>query len=447
MHRYIPSTPQQQQREMLSEIGAKDVSDLFASVPEDVRLDRALDLPAAMAEMDVEKRLRGLAAQNAGTDDHICFLGAGAYDHFIPAVVDTMLQRQEFYTAYTPYQPEISQGTLQAIFEYQTMICMLTGMDVANASMYDGASALAEAALMACHATGRSDVLVAKSVHPESRAVLRTYARYQDIGIQEFGYLNGQIDVSDLGNRLSDNTAAVVIQTPNFFGVIEDLRDAEKLAHENGALLIVSCDPIAMAVLKAPGEMGADIVVGEGQALGSPMSFGGPQLGFFAATDKLLRKMPGRIAGQTVDKEGRRGFVLTVQTREQHIRREKATSNICSNQALSALAAAIYLTAMGKQGLRNVATQCMSKAQYAYTKLLDTGMFEPVFDAPFFKEFAVRCKGDIGKLNAKLMDDGIIGGYDAGRADEDLHGVWLLAVTEKRTKAEIDMLAEKVVAL
>ena len=446
MHRYIPSTPLQQ-KQMLSAIGVPDMAALFAAVPKDVRLNRALELPDAIAEMDIEKRMRRLAGLNAGTDDYICFLGAGAYDHFIPAVVDAMLQRQEFYTAYTPYQPEISQGTLQAIFEYQTMICMLTGMDVANASMYDGASALAEAALMACHATGRSDVLASASVHPESRAVLGTYARFQDVGVRAFGHQNGQIDIADLSAKLSDNTAAVVIQTPNFFGVIEDLREAEQLAHQNGALLIVSCDPISLAVLRPPGEMGADIVVGEGQALGSPMSFGGPQLGFFAATDKLLRKMPGRIAGQTVDAQGRRGFVLTVQTREQHIRREKATSNICSNQALNALAAAIYLTAMGRRGLRDAATQCMSKAHYAYNRLIETGAFEPVFDVPFFKEFAVRYKGDIGKLNAKLMDDGIIGGYDLGRDYADMDNVWLLAVTEKRTKAEIDLLAEKAVAV
>ena len=255
MHRYIPSTPQQQ-KEMLSVIGANDISDLFDAVPKDVRLNRALDLPDAMAEMDAQTRMRNLAGQNASTDDNICFLGAGAYEHFIPAVVDAMLQRQEFYTAYTPYQPEISQGTLQAIFEYQTMICMLTGMDVANASMYDGASALAEAALMACHATGRTDVLAATSVHPESRAVLKTYTRFQDVGVREFGHQNGQIDIADLSEKLSDNTAAVIIQTPNFFGIIEDLREVERLAHESGALLIVSCDPIALAVLKTPGEMG-----------------------------------------------------------------------------------------------------------------------------------------------------------------------------------------------
>ena len=446
MHRYIPNTAPQQ-KQMLSAIGADDISDLFDAVPEEVRLNRALDLPAAMAEMDVEKQMHSLAGMNAGTDDNICFLGAGAYDHFIPSVVGAMLQRQEFYTAYTPYQPEISQGTLQAIFEYQTMICMLTGMDVANASMYDGASALAEAAQMACHATGRNEVLAAGSVHPESRAVLKTYARFQGISVREFGHQNGGIDVSDLNEKLSDNTAAVIIQTPNFFGIIEDLREAEKLAHAKGALLIVSCDPISLAVLKAPGEMGADIVVGEGQALGSPMSFGGPQLGFFAATEKLLRKMPGRIAGQTVDAQGRRGFVLTVQTREQHIRREKATSNICSNQALNALAAAIYLTAMGKQGLRDVASQCLSKAHYAYTRLIETGAFKPVFDAPFFKEFAVRYKGDIASLNAKLMNDGIIGGYDLGRDYANMDNVWLLAVTEKRTKAEIDLLVRKAVAV
>jgi glycine dehydrogenase subunit 1 len=400
-----------------------------------------------MAEMDVAAYMRGLAARNISAADSVCFLGAGAYDHYIPAVIDHLLSRQEFYTAYTPYQPEISQGTLQAIFEYQTMICMLTGMDVANASMYDGASALAEAAIMACGATRRSEVVALESIHPQSRSVLKTYARFRDIHVVTCGRKDGAADIDDLKSKVSRSTAAVVVQSPNFFGIIEEIEEMAAVAHESGALLIVCCDPISLGLLKSPGAMGADIVVGEGQALGNPLSFGGPYLGFYAATDKLMRKMPGRIAGQTVDAHGRRGFVLTIQAREQHIRREKATSNICSNQALCALAATIYLTAMGKEGLRDTASQCAMKAHYAYDTLIGTGRFSPVFDAPFFKEFAVRFDGDVNALNAALLDDGIIGGYDLGRFDKNLSGAWLLAVTEKRTKQQIDALAEKAVRI
>lgn len=444
MQRYISNTPEQQQQ-MLHEIGAERIEDLFATIPKEVRLSRALDLPDGLSEMETTRRVSSLAKDNVNTDDYTCFLGAGAYDHFIPSVVDHLLNRQEFYTAYTPYQPEISQGTLQAIFEYQTMICMLTGMDVANASMYDGASALAEAALMACGATRRSEVLVAKSVHPESREVLKTYARFQGVKVVEFGYKNGIVDIEDLESKLSADTAAVLVQTPNFFGIIEDLSDIAKLAHDNKSLLVTSCDPISLALLKPPGEYGADIVVGEGQSLGNPLSYGGPYLGFFAVTNKLLRKMPGRIVGQTVDKQGTRGFVLTIQTREQHIRREKATSNICSNQALNALAATIYMTAMGKQGLKQVAEQCAAKAQYAYQQLIKSVSFEPMFDAPFFKEFAVRYNGDVTALNNKLMNHGFIGGFDLGKNNADLENGWLVAVTEKRTKDEIDMLVSKAV--
>jgi len=444
MTSYIPNTDAEREA-MLESIGCGSIDALMGAVPEAVRLARPLDLPCAMAEMDVAAHMRGLAGRNVSAADSVCFLGAGAYDHYIPAVIDHLLSRQEFYTAYTPYQPEISQGTLQAIFEYQTMICMLTGMDVANASMYDGASALAEAAIMACGATRRSEVIALGSVHPQSRTVLDTYARFRDISVVTCGRKNGAADMDELQSKVSRATAAVVVQSPNFFGIIEEIEEIAAVAHESGALLIVCCDPISLGLLKAPGAMGADIVVGEGQALGNTMSFGGPYLGFFAATEKLLRKLPGRIAGQTVDAHGRRGFVLTIQAREQHIRREKATSNICSNQALCALAATIYLTAMGKEGLRDVASQCAMKAHYAYDTLIATGRFSPVFDAPFFKEFAVRFDGDVNALNAALIKDGIIGGYDLGRYDQEFSGAWLLAVTEKRTKQQIDALAEKAV--
>lgn len=446
MTKYIPNT-QEQQKAMADELGIDSAESLFESIPQEVRLNRALDLPKAMSEMEISSHLKQMVSNNINIDDYSCFLGAGAYDHFIPSVIDHLLLRQEFYTAYTPYQPEISQGTLQAIFEYQSMICSLTGMDVANASMYDGASALAEAAAMACQATRRSEVLVAKSAHPESRDVLKTYARFNNISVVECGYDNGTVDIDDLKSKITENTAAVIIQTPNFFGIIEDLHEAGQLAHQNKSLLVVACDPISLGVLKSPGKMGADIVIGEGQSLGNPLAFGGPYLGFFAAKEKLLRKMPGRIVGQTVDKNGKRGYVLTIQTREQHIRREKATSNICSNQALCALAATIYLTAMGKQGLAQVASHCISKSHYAYNKLIESGAFEPVFDAPFFKEFAVKYKGDVSKLNNKLLEHKIIGGYDLGRNYQELDNTWLVAVTEKRTKKQIDILVDKAVAL
>jgi glycine dehydrogenase subunit 1 len=428
---------------MLSSIGLQSEEELFSMIPPDVRLNRALELPAAMSEPELAAHMKRMAARNTSCGDAVCFLGAGAYDHFIPSVVRHLLSRQEFYTAYTPYQPEISQGTLQAIFEFQSMICMLTGMDVANASMYDGATALAEAAIMACRASNRDEVLVCRSVSPQSREVLKTYTHFKGFRVVSFRYENGRADLNNLESKISESTAAIVVQSPNFFGVIEEIEPIAELAHRCGAALVVSCDPISLGLLASPGSLGADIAVGEGQPLGNPVSFGGPYLGFFAAKEKWLRRMPGRIVGETVDKNGRRGFVLTIQAREQHIRRGKATSNICSNEALCALAATIYLTAMGRQGLREVAEQCAAKSRYAYEQLQKTGAFEPVFDAPFFREFALRYRGDVGALNERLLKAGIIGGYDLGRDYEELAGAWLVAVTEKRTKAEIDDLAER----
>lgn len=443
---YIPNTTEQQ-NQMLDEIGVKTIGDLFADIPGSVRLKRQLDLPQAMSEMELSRHMRELAAKNHNTDQYPCFLGAGAYDHSIPSVVHYLLSRQEFYTAYTPYQPEISQGTLQAIFEFQTMICRLTGMDVANASMYDGASALAEAASMACQATRRTEILVATGVHPESREVLSTYARFNGNTIKEIGFLNGRVDLAALEENLSPQTATVIVQSPNFFGTIEELKAIADLAHHNKSLLIVGCNPISLAILKSPGELGADIAVGEGQPLGNPVQFGGPYLGFFAVKKELTRKIPGRIVGETVDKDGKRCFVLTLQTREQHIRREKATSNICSNQALNALAATIYLSTMGKQGLQQVAMLCTKKAHYAREQLMKTGLFNAMFDAPFFNEFSLQYQGDITQLNKKLLDCGIIGGYDLGISYPELKNGWLVAVTEKRTKEEIDDLAGKVASI
>lgn len=444
MANYIGNTIDDRAK-MLEEIGFDNIDSLFESVPKSVMLNRKLNIPKAQPEMELVKNIKSLSNENANMDDYICFLGAGAYDHYIPSVVDQIISRQEFYTSYTPYQPEISQGTLQAIFEYQTMICELTGLPVANASMYDGATAMTEAAIMACEATRRSEILILRSVHPESRKVLSTYAKYRNITITEVEYKNGQINKEDLEKKINSNTAAVIVQSPNFFGVIEDLESIKDIVHDNKSLLIVSSDPISLAILKSPGEVGADIAVGEGQSLGNPLNFGGPYLGFMAVTEKLMRKIPGRIVGQTVDKNNKRGFVLTLQTREQHIRREKATSNICSNQALNALTATIYLTLLGKEELKEVANLCLQKSHYAYEKLIESNEFSPVFTAPFFKEFIVKSKKSVEELNNKLLDNKIIGGYDVEKDYAELKSGYLIAVTEKRTKNEIDFMVEKVV--
>lgn len=446
MSKYIPNTDEQK-RDMLSEIGVADINDLFCDIPEEIRIKGPLNLPKSLSDIELTKHMQMLSDKNSDTDHYTCFIGAGAYDHYIPAIIDHLISRQEFYTAYTPYQPEISQGTLQAIFEYQSMICLLTGMDVSNASLYDGASAIAEAVLLACRATGRTHVLAAKTLHPESREVLRTYTKFSGITVDEYGFLNGIADLSDLEARLSPDTAAVVIQNPNFFGIIEDLKEIAELAHKNKSLLIASCDPISLALLKPPGELGADIVVGEGQSLGNPLSFGGPYLGFFAASKQLMRKIPGRVVGETVDLSGKRGFVLTLQTREQHIRREKATSNICTNHSLNALAATIYLTAMGKNGLREVAELCAQKAHYAYSRLIETNKFSQVFTSPFFKEFAVKYRGDVHELTARLLEQKILAGYILEHDYTDMDNVLLVAVTEKRTKHEIDTLVERAVCV
>lgn len=453
---YILNT-EDQRREMLATIGLPDMATLFADIPPSIRLDHDLDLPPALSELDLAAQMRRLAGMNRHLDDLVCFLGAGAYDHFIPATVKSLVSRQEFYTAYTPYQPEISQGTLQAIFEYQSLICELTGMDLANASMYDGASALAEAALMACQQTRHHRILVAANLHPESRAVLETYACCSDQTIETIACecisggqddrsgsglagksASGRIDLASLSAQLSNDTAAVIVQNPNFFGVVEDLRAIADLVHAHKALLVVSCDPISLALLESPGKLGADIVVGEGQALGNSLNFGGPYLGFFAAGQDLMRKMPGRIVGETTDAKGRRCYVLTIQTREQHIRRDKATSNICTNQALNALTATIYLSLMGPAGLRDAANLSLQKAHYLQQKLVQVPGFSPSFTGPFFKEFAVLYQGDLDLLNEQLLENGFVGGLDLGRFDTSLTHTWLLAVTEKRTRDEID---------
>ncbi|MGB4439738.1 MAG: aminomethyl-transferring glycine dehydrogenase subunit GcvPA [Sedimentibacter sp.] len=443
MMRYIGNTNEDREQ-MLKEIGYPDIDSLFKAVPDSVHLKGKLNIPEALSEMELVKNIKALSNENLNTDDYACFLGAGAYDHYIPSTIDQLISRQEFYTAYTPYQPEISQGTLQAIFEYQTMICELTGLPVANASMYDGATAMTEAAIMSCEATKRSEILISNTVHPESRQVLNTYAQFRNMTVTEITYKDGQADIDDIKSKINKNTAAVIIQSPNFFGIIEDIKVIAEVAHENKSLLAVSADPVSLSILKSPGELGADIAVGEGQSLGNPLNFGGPYLGFMAVTEKLMRKIPGRIVGQTSDSDGNRGFVLTLQTREQHIRREKATSNICSNQALNALQATMYLTFIGKEGLRKVAELCINKSHYAYNELIKTGKFSPVFTATFFKEFVVKSKTPINALNDKLLSNKIIGGYDIEKNYPELKNGWLVAVTEKRTKQEIDYLTRKV---
>lgn len=443
---YLPHT-EVDRRSMLDAIGVKSVNDLFADIPENVRLNRLLNLPAPMAEPDLVKHLQRLAATNANLQEYACFLGAGAYDHYIPSTVDHVIRRSEFYTAYTQYQPEISQGYLQALWEYQSMICEITGMPVANASMYDGGTAMAEAAMMACNASRRNEIIVAKTVHPHYRTVLSTYAVDFEYRIQEVGYADGLTDKEQLEQAIGASTAAVIIQSPNFFGSIEDLKNLAEIAHEKGAYLIAVVDPISLGILEAPGRLGADIVIGEGQPMGLPVAFGGPYLGFFATTEKLMRKMPGRIVGQTVDHEENRGFVLTLQAREQHIRREKATSNICSNEALCALTAAVYLSTVGKQGFRKVAELSLQKAHYAFNELIQSNMCSKVFSAPFFKEFVVRLDEPVADINDRLLKEKIIGGLDLGKYYPELANCTLLCVTENRTKEEIDRLVNRMGAL
>ncbi|MBP2071459.1 aminomethyl-transferring glycine dehydrogenase subunit GcvPA [Thermoanaerobacterium butyriciformans] len=440
MHKYIPAS-KAEQIEMLESVNAKSIEDLFVDIPEDIRLKRELNISGPLSEAELIKSIKELTKDIKTTDELICFLGAGVYDHFIPSVVKHVVSKPEFYTAYTPYQPEISQGTLQAIFEYQTMICNLTGMDISNASMYDGATACSEAAKMASNAINRKKVLVSSSLNPEVKKVLHTYMRFSSIELIEIDDLDGTVNLELLKSSLDSDTAAFIVQNPNFFGIIEDLEDVEEMVHKNGSLLIMYVEPISLSILKTPGEIGADIAVGDGQPLGNSLNFGGPHLGFMATTKKLMRKLPGRIIGETNDVDGKRGYVLTLQAREQHIRREKATSNICTNHSLNALTAAIYMTALGKKGIKEVALQCFKKSHYAFQQLIKTSKFKPLFDKPFFMEFAVVCNGkSVDDINNVLLDNGIIGGYNLEKDYKKYKNAALLCVTEKRTKAEIDKL-------
>jgi glycine dehydrogenase subunit 1 len=438
--RYIPNTPAQQ-RAMLGVIGAHSIEDLLVRIPPKARLGRPLDLAAAMAEPDLVRHLRRLAARNASADEVTCFAGAGAYDHAVPSPINHMILRGEFFTAYTPYQPEASQGTLRSIFEYQTMMAELTGMDVANASIYDGGSALAEALLMACAATGRSTAVVSGGVHPLYRQVAETYGEGPEVTLRSAPIGDGVTDLGALAKAVSGRTAAVVVQYPNFFGCLEDVRAAGDIAHAAGALLVVISDPVNLGLLTPPGQLGADIVVGEGQGLGVPLSFGGPYLGVFAARQELVRRMPGRLVGQTVDLDGRRGFVLTLQTREQHIRREKATSNICTNVALCALMATIYTAVLGKRGLRKVGELSVAKAHYAAAQLQKIPGVRLAFGAPFFKEFTLELPKSPERVVKRLLKGRILAGVPLRAFDRRHRNRLLVAVTERRTREEIDLFA------
>jgi glycine dehydrogenase subunit 1 len=426
-------------RAMLARIGVESVDELFQCIPPALRLNRPLNVPPALGEIELTAHLQRLAAKNRPAGDAVCFLGGGSYDHFIPAVVDAIAGRSEYYTAYTPYQAEASQGSLQAFFEFQTLICQLTGLDVANASLYDGGSAVAEAVLMALSVQPkRHHVLIAESVHPEYRRSLTTYAANLDLHIETLPTPDGFLDPDDLAKAVGDQTLCVVVQHPNFFGCLEEAEALARIAKARGALFIVSFDPISLGLLKRPGSYGADIAIAEGQSLGNPMSYGGPYLGLLACREEFVRKMPGRLVGQTTDRRGNRCWVLTLQTREQHIRREKATSNICTNQGLMALKATVYLAALGPQGLKETAELCTRKAHYAAEQLTRLPGVRLRFDRPFFKEFTVSVPGSIADLLRTTLNKGYHAGLDLGRWYPELTNCLSMAVTEKRTKAEID---------
>lgn len=441
-HRYLPMT-EQDQAEMLRTVGAENIEDLFKDIPENIRFRGELPVSSRLDERALTRHMTGLADRNAHTDSHISFLGAGIYEHHVPSVINHIISRSEFYTAYTPYQPEISQGELQAIFEFQSYICELTGMAVANASMYDGATALAEAGSLAAGATRRKRLVVSRAIHPEAREVLATYAHGLNLDIVEIGCKNGVTDAEALAAAVNEETAAVLVQNPNFFGAVENVRAMAELIHTYKGLLVVSSNPISLGLLEAPGKLGADIVVGDAQPLGISTSLGGPTCGYFAVSQAHMRRIPGRIVGQTTDRNGKRGFVLTLQAREQHIRREKATSNICSNQALLALSASVYMSVMGRQGMAEVATLNLHKSRYALQRLTSIPGIEPAFTSPTFNEFTLRLPEgtNMSKLQSSLLSAGFIGGYDLGRTYEEHKGCMLIAVTEQRTKEEIDEFA------
>jgi len=424
---------------MLETTGVRDIEQLLSGIPGDLRLDRELDIEA-LSEMELLREIDGLAARN--TNELVCFAGGGVYDHFIPAAVGTITSRPEFLTAYTPYQPEVAQGTLQVTYEFQTHICRLTGMDVANASMYDGASAAAEAAVLATRVTRRNRVVVSEAVSPLYREVIKTYLSGLGVELVSVPATDGLSDPDRIARSVDDAAACVILSQPNFFGLLEDMEPVAELIHKVGGKMIIAIDPIAQAILKTPAELGADIVVGEGQPLGIPMSFGGPLLGFFAARKELVRSVPGRIVARTTDNDGRTGFVLTLQTREQHIRREKATSNICTNQALCATAAAVYMTLMGKSGLRRAALLSAERARQAARRVFELDGFEPYFPGKYVREFAVRTPLPAEETVLSMVERGVLPGIDAGRWYDGMNHCLIVATTEKRTAEDVARLVD-----
>ena len=441
MSRYTSAT-EADRREMLAAIGLEEIDELFAEIPPDLRLGRELDLPDGLSEPEAFEHLAALAAGNADADSEVCFIGAGMYDHYVPAIVDAITQRSEFLTPYTPYQPEVSQGGLQVMFEFQTAISELTGLPVANASLYEGPSSVASAAYLAIGAKRRRKLVVSRGLHPHSRATLVTYARGFGAEVVEVGLDGGLTDAAELDAALDEETAAVFVQNPNFLGAVEDLEALAEAAHGAGALAIAAVDPIALSILRPPGGCGVDIAVGEGQPLGGRLDYGGPSFGFFAATDEHLRRMPGRIAGETTDVDGRRGFVLALQTREQHIRREKATHNICTSQALNALAGVVYLAWLGKRGFVELGELLVRRTAYARQRLGAIEGVEPLHDAPVVREFAVRVDARVPALLDRVAEEGIAAGYGLGREYPEYEDGLLVAITERRSKEDIDRLAE-----
>ncbi len=429
-------------RVMLAEIGASSIDELFAAIPEGVRLGRALDLPHGLSEQDVLAHLSELAARNVSADDEITFLGAGMYDHYVPSLIDSILSRSEFLTPYTPYQPEISQGGLQVMFEYQTAISELTGLPVSNASLYEGPSAVGAAAYLARLANGRRDVVVSRGVHPHSRGTLETLAPGYGQSVVEAPLRDGVTDQRALAGLIGPDTAAVIVQQPNFLGAVEDLEPLVAEAKAVGALVVCACDPLPLALLRPPGELGVDVAVGEGQTLGNRLDYGGPSFGFFAASQEHIRRMPGRIAGETRDVDGRRGFVLTLQTREQHIRREKATSNICTAQVLNALAGVIYLSWLGKRGVVELAELMLRRADYARTTLAALPGVRTLHDQPIAREFAVALDAPVEAVIERCAAEGVNPGYALGREYPEYEDGLLVAITERRSRADIDRLAD-----
>lgn len=429
-------------QEMMAKVGISSIDELFRCIPDELKLQQRLDVPEALTEPELTQKMGEMARMNT-YHRYLSFLGAGAYSHFIPCVVDYLSSRGEFISPYTPYQPEVSQGTLQIIFEFQTLICQLTGMDIANASLYDGASGAAEAALMAHRLRTKPKILLAKSVHPHYREVVRTYTRNLDVSIDEIVYSDsGGVDLADLEKKLDEETSAVLVQSPNFFGIIEDLGKISSLAHKHQALsVVIVTEPVSLGVLEAPGNLGADIVTGEGQSFGIPLSFGGPYLGFMSCRKEFVRQFPGRIAGETKDVDGKRGFVLTLSTREQFIRRERATSNICTNQAWCALRATIFLELLGKKGLKELAWQNMQKANYAREKIGQIDGIKPRFRGASFNEFVIEFEKSLEKASDYLKGKGVIGGYPLEESYPEMGGCLLVCVTESHTKEDIDRFA------